>query len=268
MRLLAARGAETLILELHGYVFFGTAHALTARIIRAIEAPGGTVRRVILDCRRVQGLDVSATFSFARLEELFRARGMRLIVTGLGEGARAPLERVGLLERVRIFPTLDAALSVVEEEVLAEEAAAAAPAPSPVAELLARAEALGAAVPAVETVAAGTEVLRQGEAADALVLIEAGLLSARVAGADGHATTVARFQPGTVVGEIALYAGGARTATVVADVASRVRRLTRDDLAAISARDPAFARDLHAAIAALLAMRLARTTGLLHEMSR
>src|SRR5690606_23437730 len=82
MRLLAARGAETLVLDLHGYVFFGTAHALTARIIRAIEAPGGTVRRVILDCRRVQGLDVSATFSFARLEELFRARGMRLIVTG------------------------------------------------------------------------------------------------------------------------------------------------------------------------------------------
>ncbi len=269
-RLLAARGGETLIFELQGYVFFGTAHALTTRLGAAIANPGAGVRQVILDCRRVQGLDVSAIHGFGRLEALFRARGVRLILTGLGPALRDRLARAGVLDRLRTFPTLDAALTAVEDELLAEQAGDAAhpAAQAPVARLLARAEAMGAAVPPPEAVAAGAEVLRQGEPADALVLIEDGLLSARVAGADGHMTTVARFQPGTVVGEIALYAGGQRTATVVADVESRIRRVTRDDLAEISAHDPDFARDMHAAIAALLARRLARTTGLVHELSR
>jgi SulP family sulfate permease len=267
-RRLAERGAETLVVELQGYVFFGTAHALHERLVRAIDAADGPLRRVILDFRRVQGLDVSALHSFGKLEQLARTRGVELILADPAPQVRAALAQAGLLDRLRDFPTLDAALAAVEDEVLAEEAQTAEPEPTLVARLVTRLEADGTTTPAAETIAAGTELMRQGDPADDLVLLEAGLLSARVAGDDGRATTVASFLPGTVVGEIALYAGGRRTATVVAEVESRIRRISRDHLAAIAARDPALARDVHAAIAALLARRLARTTALLHEMSR
>ena len=79
---------------------------------------------------------------------------------------------------------------------------------------------------------------------------------------------VATFLPGAVVGEIGLYAGTPRTATVVADVESVVRKVTRDSLERLSEADPALARDFHAMVAGLLARRLTRTTALLREVNR
>lgn len=265
---LADRGAETLVCELQGYLFFGTAHALYERLAATVGRANPAVRRVILDFRRVQGLDVSALHSFGKLEKLAAARGVELVVAGLGPGVRAAMARAGILERLRDFLTLDTALAAVEEEILGAEGRAPDPAPTLVDRLLARAEAAGASGLAAESVAAGTELMRQGDPADELVLLEEGLLSARLTGDDGSTMSVATFLPGTVVGEIALYAGGLRTATVVAETDSRIRRISRDDLAAIAARDPLLAAEVHAAIAAVLARRLARTTALLHEMSR
>ena len=79
---------------------------------------------------------------------------------------------------------------------------------------------------------------------------------------------VATFLPGAVVGEIGLYAGIVRTATVAADVDSTIRKVTRESLDRLSERDPALARDFHAMVAGLLARRLTRATALLREVSR
>lgn len=79
---------------------------------------------------------------------------------------------------------------------------------------------------------------------------------------------VATFLPGAIVGEIGLYAGTPRTATVVADVESVIRRVTRANLDRLSEENPAVARDFHALVAGLLARRLTRTTALLREVNR
>lgn len=269
-RLLAERGAETLIFELQGYVFFGTAHALYTTIAAEIGAPGAPVRRVILDFRRVQGLDVSAVFNFGKLEQLCEQRGVELIVSDLDPKLLRPMQLAGVIGRVRSFDTLDAALAAVEDAVLAEAdpAEQGARDRTEIGRLIARAEAGGSPAFPPEQVAAGTVILRQGDPADSLILLERGLLSARVAGPDGGSMRVASFLPETVVGEIGFYAGGLRTATVVAEHDSTIRRIATDDLGRLSERDPALARDLHAAIAAILAGRLTRTTALLQAMSR
>jgi SulP family sulfate permease len=193
-----------------------------------------------------------------------------LILTELGPKLRQPLDLAGVTSRVATYETVDAALTAIESATLAEDGGAEAVAPdtSAIARLIARAEAGGAPAFPPEEVPAGTEVLRQGEASDALILLERGRLSARVAGPEGGSMAVASFLPETVVGEIGLYANSARTATVAADIDSTIRRITLRDIDAVSERDPALARDFHAAIAALLARRLARTTELLREMSR
>ena len=89
-RLLAARGDETLIFELQGYVFFGTAHALLGNLSDAMSRPERPIRNVILDFRRVQGLDASAVFNLGKLGQLCDRHGVRLVFTHLRPCARAP----------------------------------------------------------------------------------------------------------------------------------------------------------------------------------
>ena len=79
---------------------------------------------------------------------------------------------------------------------------------------------------------------------------------------------MATFLPGAVVGEIGLYAGTARTASVVADRDAVIHRIGRDELEALSRHAPELANDVHLAMAGLLTGRLARTTALLREVAR
>jgi SulP family sulfate permease len=65
--------------------------------------------------------------------------------------------------------------------------------------------------------------------------------------------------PGVVVGEIAMYLGGVRTADVMAVTPSVVLRLGRDDITRLEAQQPDVAAALHRWLATTLAERLADT---------
>jgi sulfate permease, SulP family len=269
---LIERGAATRIYELQGYVFFGTANALYSQI--AEEIARGGVRAVILDFRRVQGLDVSAVFNFGKLEQLCRAHGLRLILSDLSPGLRRSMDLAGLTAQAGVFPTLDDALAAVEDELLAGEVARAGVAGSGVADsglgpLFTRAAGVVSTdlFPATR-VAAGSAVIAQGTPSDSMILLEEGRLSATSAGPDGTEMKVATFLPGAVVGEIGFLAGTPRTATVRAETDSTIREVGRAGLDRLAEADPALARDIYRAAAALLARRLTRTTALLREVGR
>jgi hypothetical protein len=78
------------------------------------------------------------------------------------------------------------------------------------------------------TAAAGEVVVRRGEPGDALYLIESGQAEVLVGPADGAPSRIAELGPGGHFGEIALVAGGGRTADVVAAGPLALLRLTRD----------------------------------------
>ena len=268
-RLLAARGDETLIFELQGYVFFGTAHALLGDLSDAMSRPERPIRNVILDFRRVQGLDASAVFNLGKLGQLCGRHGVRLVFTDLRPALERQMERAGLAGPVAMLadPRRGARprrgggprRTRPRPQGTRPGSTGCSRAPRrPDTSLFAR-----------ETVPAGAQVLGQGEESDCLILLQRGRLSASVDGPPGEGRMrVATFLPGAVVGEIGLYAGTPRTATVVADVDSVVRKVTRDSLERLSERDPALARDFHAMVAGLLARRLTRTTALLREVNR
>ena len=74
-----ARGQETLIFELQGYVFFGTAHALFSQLRARHRAAGDDdLQRDRLDFRRAQGLDVSAVFNLRQARADCRPQGWAL----------------------------------------------------------------------------------------------------------------------------------------------------------------------------------------------
>jgi SulP family sulfate permease len=254
---------------LQGYVFFGTAHALITDCARDITAPEKAIHNVIVDFRRVQGLDVSAVFNLGKLEQICRQHGARLLFTDLRPSLRRQVDFAGLSGNAAILPSLDDALRMIEEEVLAEGGAGDSSGhEAGFMGLIDRALELGTPLLQPEQIPAGSAILHQGEPSDCAILLERGRLSATVNALDGRATRVATFLPGAMVGEIGLYAGTVRTATVAAEVDSTIRRIDSEMLGRLSELDPALARDFHAMIARLLARRLTRATALLHEVSR
>ncbi|MDX2288480.1 MAG: cyclic nucleotide-binding and patatin-like phospholipase domain-containing protein [Hyphomicrobiaceae bacterium] len=103
------------------------------------------------------------------------------------------------------------------------------------------------------TIARGVALVRQGEAADALYIVVSGRFAVRREGLDERLAVIG---PGEPVGEIAFFAGGQRTASVIAERDSVVGLLTLQDFEATCARLPSLAR----AFTRVLAGRLAATT--------
>ena len=89
-----------------------------------------------------------------------------------------------------------------------------------------------------ETFGAGAVVVEQGDPGEAAYFIENGLLEVSVRSSDGKNLALDLLQPGDVVGEIALFDDGPRTATITAKTDARLLRLSRHDLAASLANEP------------------------------
>jgi SulP family sulfate permease len=240
------------ILLLHGFLFFGTANGLLERIRKRVAS--GALRFLLLDLRRVSGLDSSAVAAFAKVSRLAEASGVELVITSASEPVRAQLRRGGIADdgAVRFEPDLDRGLQRCEDALLGG--------PLPV-------EGDGVAgmppglVPHLERreVPAGTAVIRQDDPSADLFVLESGRLAIEIETPDGTGMRLRTVRPGVVVGEVAMYTGAARTANVVAETPSVVLRLTGPDLERLEVDDPALAAAVHRWLARTVAGRLDST---------
>ena len=94
-------------------------------------------------------------------------------------------------------------------------------------------------------VAAGMAVIRQGEQAQDLYLVEAGHLQASTVSGD-RTVTLAQLGPGDFFGEMALLRREPRTATVTALTPARLWTLSRANLAEVIRQHPAVGDHLRA----------------------
>ncbi|MEM7709323.1 MAG: Crp/Fnr family transcriptional regulator [Pseudomonadota bacterium] len=108
---------------------------------------------------------------------------------------------------------------------------------------------------------AGHVLFEQGDGGDAMFLIESGALEISVVSLSGRKLSLDVLRSGDVLGEIALFDQGPRTATVTALRASRLGRIRSADVYAAIGRDPALARDLMR----LAGRQLRRVNMQLHE---
>jgi CRP/FNR family cyclic AMP-dependent transcriptional regulator len=118
---------------------------------------------------------------------------------------------------------------------------------------------------------AGTTIIRQGDAADTgfMVLVLEGEITVETLMArQVDATTVTVLGPGSLVGEMALVDGGARSASCVATTDIRCAVLTREALEALIAEQPVTAAKLMTAVAQRLAERLRESGHKLQIYSR
>ena len=106
---------------------------------------------------------------------------------------------------------------------------------------------------------ADTTIIRQGEASDTgfMVLVLSGEITVETVMASRvNPATVTVLGPGSLIGEMALVDGGARSASCIASSDVRCAVLTRDALEALIAEQPTIAAKLMTAVAQRLGERL------------
>lgn len=255
---LARAGAGTVILDLTGHLFFGSANRILERV-RAERAHAPPPERIVLNFERVHGIDASAAQSLARIVVECREAGVRPIFSGLSDGIDAQYARAAapdaLAER---HGSLEDALEALE----AEDLAADPPAERGGLGLVEAARALAAAGHGSEVdFDEGAILLELGTASREIYVLTAGAARAEVPGRNGARYLVARFLPGALIGEIAAYTGRARTAWVVAEEPSRAIRI---DVKALPDDGAGVAR-FHREAARSLSRRVQRMTTLVRD---
>ncbi len=298
-QLLQQKGDWLYILQLQGFIFFGTANRLFEQIRGRFHDPSlPSPRFVLLDFRRVRGLDSSAVFGFAKIKRLAHAYQAVLILTHLSAALRRQLtpEVLGKAEQddCRTFADLDHGLEWCENRLIdlfrevglstnsrrargatgswlqagllgrLFDALAPAGQERPQGELLPLEQLAEYMVR--EEVPAGHCLIRQGEVAGGLYILDCGQVTIQTTSPHGQVVRLRTAEAGAVLGELGLYLGGPASASVVATQPSTVYYLSPDKLEEMERQGPQLAISFHRAVAALLSERVAGTTAALQAL--
>jgi SulP family sulfate permease len=259
--ILAEKGSQIYILRLQGYIFFGSIQRVLQNVrARMSMKDAQPLKYLVLDFKRVTRLDSSAAFGVMRLKQLTDANNITMTWTNLSNEVRRQLGE-SLLESgndtFSIQPTLDYGVEWCENKLIKKE-------PNKNTETII--SYMNRSFPglnrvkrymAEETIQAGEYLIRQGESSNDMFFIKSGLVTVEFETANGEKTRLRSVQGGATVGEITLYLGGLRSASVKAEQQSVVYRLTAMTLRKIQEEDPALAALLHEWLGHLLAERLA-----------
>lgn len=258
--MLREHGGKIAGASLHGFLFFATANSILLHVrqrLAATDAPG----YVVLDFRRIDGLDASTSASFLKLRQICDAAGIILVLTALPVDARQLLARAGLFsDSVQDFASLDAGMEWLEDRLLATLARSAeATASGLPAHFSAAALARLDSHLTPRHLAAGELLFARGEPGDAVYIIDSGRVTVSLPLSGGNALRLRSFGSCTIVGEMALYTQNARSADVHADMPTMVRRLSLASLQRMEAEDSDTAQQFHRYVVNVLASRLSVT---------
>jgi SulP family sulfate permease len=288
--LLRQEGEALQILELQGYVFFGTANRIYEQLKERLEAAGTRLPVVlVLDFRWVNGIDASAALSFVRLKRLLRKFGVQLVFSGLRPEIEHKLRKEVLTpadrEHWRLLPDLDHAVEWFEQRVLEGEAGRQAEVTAQPGVVQAGQErgglallfaALGVAAEEVEQdadqallrllgylerveLASGQSLITQGEPHKCMYFLDAGELTIEYRTGENQSVRLETSGPGTIVGELGLYLGTPASASVTAARPSIAYGLSDDNLHRLELEDPLAAALLHRFLLKRVGQRLQRS---------
>jgi SulP family sulfate permease len=282
-RLLDYHDEKTVILQLQGFIFFGTAYTLYRRIKELMEDAEHRPSFLVLDMRLVQGMDSSAASTFVKTARLFGESEAGLVIVPGSETVSRSLEQAELrpehFEHLHIFERFDAAIEWCEEQVLADARR----------QLQARGKGSGdeefldavfsdmmAALDVQEEFEdvvgllrerlqqAGTEegalLFQQYEENQRLYFIVNGRVVIEKLDFHGDPIRLGSLGPWNIVGELGAFLGYREPFTARVERPGEILALSRDDLVSLSGDDPELARRLQALTIQLMGSKLAKTT--------
>jgi len=271
---LADVGQRVRILEVTGYLFFGTANGLREHVRDILENQDSPTDVIVLDFRLVRDVDTSAISSIDRIQEECRERGVKVYITGIPFPVRERFDRFGFATKqmdgseLHVVAHLDDALQNIEEDLLSVRSGSAQAEHADT-----FIEQLAAQVPDFDlwktfntlSLFDGETLVEEGAwSKEIFVLLEG--KAAAILGVDtDNPLVVARFEPGALIGEMAFYQKAPRSATVKAEGPARFLRIDVQDFEDSDRFPETFLIAFHKLVATHLSQRLHRVTKLLHD---
>jgi glutaminase len=212
------------IYELQGNLFFGALEQVFQKLAGELDS----LSYLVLDMKRVPEIDDCAVTLLAEMEQTLAERGKKVILSHLPDAASRALTESGEATWAKnsIFPDLDAALEWCESRLIAEESADNRCTKGMISlegmDILAgfNADEIGLLYSIVDVghFAGGEVIVREGDPADSVFLLAAGLVSVCLWLGDGtRRKWLATIAPRVAFGELAVFDGGTRSADVIAD---------------------------------------------------
>ena len=263
--ILDRKGQRICVYELQGSLFFGALE----QVFRKLSADLATLEYLILDVRRVMGIDECALTLVVQLNVWLATQGKKLIFAHLAPRFADTLKRSPdyVWTDKSFFSDTDTALEWCENRLLAQTQT------RPVGETLRvplsamnilggfTAQEIVLLESIVEEVyyAQGETIIRENDRADDLFLLAAGTVSVYLRLNDGpRRQRVSTITPGLAFGELALLDGGKRSADVIADEPALCYVLPIVKLRALASDHPAVESKLIFNISRELSARLRR----------
>jgi SulP family sulfate permease len=264
--LLDRHGGEGLVYTLRGFLFFGTANAILDTIRDDADVRSGKYRMLLLDLKRVTGMDISALNTLVQIKSLCALSGVTVLYSGVSPDTQ---KRLIMLDAVShqhdeplIFPEADYAVEYMEDVLLRKYSAEADA--HTIYDHLSRIfssdlEKVRILIEHMKRVEVGaSEILfEQGDEDSGLFMLERGSMTALIGTEHNGFKRVKKFRPGCLIGEMSAYTDERkRTATVIADEDSVLYHLTAEKLARLDIEDLKLAASIHELVARTLGTRI------------
>jgi SulP family sulfate permease len=268
---IVAQGGATKIIQLQGFLFFGTAERLMAPLREAMAQRGNGTDTVVLDLTHVTSLDSASAAAILRLVAAASKAQLALILCGTSAGVRQSLERAGLAPgAARQFDTLDQALEHVERQILSgRESHADAGSPLAARHAAAVGEDIFARLVArlrADEIRAGDPIISSGEWADHLFFLEQGRAVVMLPRQDGGRRRLRTMEAGALLGDVAFALDLPRTADVLAEEDCRVLSISAAEIRAMEQEDPVLGIALQRIISRALAEKVVAANRLTDHM--
>jgi SulP family sulfate permease len=270
--ILREAGGRVITFEIQGFIFFGTAIRLLERIRVSVGASEQKVDYVILGFANVDGLDAAAHFALRKLHNYANMENICLLFSGLTRENAKALQAANVLDENQslCFANTAMAIEYVENQLLKPFAADedALSAEEALVALLGERDKAVVLLPffTFHDVQAGDQVFRQGDASHSSILLVRGNLSAHLDLGGGQSVRLRKFLPGTLVGEMAFYAGRKRSASLVADTDAAIGVISGESILRLNREQPAVAAEFHQMTARLMANRIIAMNAMLRTL--
>ena len=265
-------GGRFIAFEIQGFIFFGTAIRLLERIRVSVGASEQKVDYVILGFANVDGLDAAAHFALRKLHNYANTENICLLFSGLTRENAKALQAANVLDENQslCFANTAMAIEYVENQLLKPFAADedAISAEEALVALVGERDKAVVLLPffTFHDVQAGDQVFRQGDDSHSSILLVRGNLSAHLDLGGGQSVRLRKFLPGTLVGEMAFYAGRKRSASLVADTDAAIGVISGESILRLNREQPAVAAEFHQMTARLMANRIIAMNAMLRTL--
>jgi SulP family sulfate permease len=264
-RMLDQHGNEAMVYTLRGFLFFGTANAILDRFREDPGVRKGVYKLVLLDLKRVTGIDISALNTFVQIRKICESSNVQLLYSGIPDDTEASFISLGAVSHINnhalVFSDSDYAVEYMEDILLERHSTDADK--RTIAEHLVmilgdreKADVLVGAMERIECRERET-LFHQGDPDDGLYILEEGSLTAFINTPMNGMRRVKKFRPGAVIGEMSAYTPERiRTATIIASEHSVLYHLTQQKLAELDDRDFRLVATIHELVARTLGGRI------------